>query len=212
MDYSTPGFSVLQCLPEFAQTHVCWVSDAIQPSHPLSPPSPPALNLAPHQDLFQWAGSSHQVAKVLELQHQSFQWILGLVSFRIVWIDLLAVQGTLKSLLQHQSLKASILWCSVFFTVQLSHPYMTTEVILHKKWSPAQGLMAICVHSYTRVFLGWLVWLDQVGGETPHCRQGVFVPRPRLWQRVSVGLSSTQGAKLHNLLKPSASITPTISL
>ena len=67
---------VLHHLLEFAQTHVHWVSDAIQPSHPLLPPLPPALNLSQHQDLFQWVGSSHQVAKVLELQHQSLQWIL----------------------------------------------------------------------------------------------------------------------------------------
>ena len=66
---------VLHYLPEFAQTHVHWVSDAIQPSHPLSPPSSPALSISQHQSLFQWVGSSRQVAKVLELQHQSFQWI-----------------------------------------------------------------------------------------------------------------------------------------
>ena len=109
--------------PEFAQTHVHWVSDAIQPFHPLSPPSPPALNLSQHQGLFQWVGSSHQVAKVLELQlqHQSFQWIFRVDSFRIDWFDLLTVQETLKSLLQHHSLKASALWCSALFIVQLSH-------------------------------------------------------------------------------------------
>ena len=73
----TPGFPVLHYLLEFAKTHVHWVNDAIQPSHPLSSPSPPAFNLSQHQGLFQWAGSSHQVAKVLELQlqHQSFWWI-----------------------------------------------------------------------------------------------------------------------------------------
>ena len=77
MHCSTPGFLVLQYLLEFAQTHVHWVSDVIQPSHPLSPSSPPALNLSQHQGLFLWAGSSHQVAKVLkfQLQQQSFQWI-----------------------------------------------------------------------------------------------------------------------------------------
>ena len=77
MDCSMPGFPVLHHLPEFAQTHVYWVDVAIQPSNPLSSPSPPALNLSQHQGLFQWLGSSHQVAKVLELhlQHQSFQWI-----------------------------------------------------------------------------------------------------------------------------------------
>ena len=77
MSFSTPGVPVLHCLPEFVQIHVYWVSDAIQPSHPLPPTSPLALNLAQHQGLFQWVSSSHQVAKVLELQlqHQSFQWI-----------------------------------------------------------------------------------------------------------------------------------------
>ena len=77
MDCSTPGFLVHHQLPELAQTHVHWVSDAIQPSHPLSTPSPSAFNLSQHQGLFQWVSSSHQVAKVLELQlqHQSFQWI-----------------------------------------------------------------------------------------------------------------------------------------
>ena len=77
IDCSMPGFSVLHYLPELAQTHVHWVSDAIQASHPPSPPSPLALNLSQRQGLLQWVSSSHQVAKVLELQlqHQSFQWI-----------------------------------------------------------------------------------------------------------------------------------------
>ena len=77
MACSMPGFPVLHYLPEFTQTHVHWISDAIQPSHSLSSPSPSAFNLSKHQDLFQWVGSLHQMAKVLEfqLQHQSFQWI-----------------------------------------------------------------------------------------------------------------------------------------
>ena len=75
--YSTPGFPVLHYLPVFTQIYVHWISDVIRPSHPLSPPSPFAFNLSQHQGLFQWVGSSHEVAKVLELQfqHQSFQWI-----------------------------------------------------------------------------------------------------------------------------------------
>ena len=123
MDCSTPGLPVHhQLLLESTQTHVHWVSDVIQPSHPLLSPSPPDLNLSQHQDLCKWVISSHQVAKVLEiqLQHQSFH--SGLISFRIDWFDL-AVQGTLKSLLQHHSLKASILQCSIFFMVQLQHDY-----------------------------------------------------------------------------------------
>ena len=76
MDRSMPGLPVHHQLPEFTQTHVHWVGDAIQPSHPLSSPSPPAFNLSQHQGLFKWVSSSHQVAKILEfqLQHQSFQW------------------------------------------------------------------------------------------------------------------------------------------
>ena len=77
MDCSTPGLPVHHQLPEFTETHVHWVRDAIKPSHPLSSPSPPALNLSQHQGLSKWVSSSHQVAKVLafQLQHQSFQWI-----------------------------------------------------------------------------------------------------------------------------------------
>ena len=96
-------------------THVHWVSDAIQPSHPLSSPSPPTFNLSQLQGLFHTVSSLHQVAKVLEfhLQHQSF-----LSIFRVDWFDLFAVQGTLKSLLQHHSSKASILHYSAFLMVQ----------------------------------------------------------------------------------------------
>ena len=75
MNCRTPGFPVLHYLPEFAQTRVHWVGDAIQPSHPLSSPSPPALDLSQHQGLFHWVSASHQVAKVLELQQQSFPWL-----------------------------------------------------------------------------------------------------------------------------------------
>ena len=94
----------------------------------LSPLSPPALSLSQHRGNFQSVGSLNQAAKVLELQlqHQSFQWIFRIDFFRIDWYDLLAVQELLKSLLRHQSLKASILWHSAFFMIQLSHPYMTT--------------------------------------------------------------------------------------
>ena len=115
MNCSTPGLSVHHQLPEPTQTHVHWISDAIQPSHLLSSRSP-TFNFSQHQCLFQWVCSSHHVAKVLEFQfqHQSFQYS-GLISFRIDWLDLLAVQGTLKSLPQHHSSKASVLLHSDFF-------------------------------------------------------------------------------------------------
>ena len=85
MECSMPDFPVLHHLPESAQTHVHWVGDAIQASHSLSPPSSPALSLSQHQGLFQLVGSSHQVAKVLDLQYQSFQWIFR-VDFLYGWL------------------------------------------------------------------------------------------------------------------------------
>ena len=123
-----PGFPVHHQLLEFTQTHVHWVGNAIQPSHPLSPPSPPIFNLSQHQGLFKWVCSLHQGAKFW-----SFGFSISpsneysrLISFRMDWLDLLVAQGTLKSLLQHHSSKASILQHSAFFIVQLSHPYKTT--------------------------------------------------------------------------------------
>ena len=109
--------------------HVHRVGDATQPSHPLLSPYPPAFHLSQHQSLFTMTSSSHQVPKVLQfqLQHQSFQWIFRWVIFRIDWFDLLTVQGTIKSLLQYHSSKASILQCSAFFMVQLSHPFIPTR-------------------------------------------------------------------------------------
>ena len=144
MNGSTPGLPGHHQLLESTSTRVHWVSDAIQPSQPLSSSSPPAFNLSQHQGLFKLVGSLHQVTKVLEfqLQHQSFQWTPRMISFRMDWLDLLAVQGTLKSL-QHHSSKASILRRSAFFIVQFSHPYLTTgknialtrNTLAHSNWS-----------------------------------------------------------------------------
>ena len=128
MDGSTPGLPVHHQLPEFTQTHVHRVSDAIQPSHPLSPlfllpPIPPSIRVFANESTLhmRWPKYwSFSFSIIPSKEH------LGLISFRMDWLDLLAVQGTLKSLLQHHSSKASTLRCSAFFTVQLSHPYMTT--------------------------------------------------------------------------------------
>ena len=132
MDYSTPGLPVHHQLPEFIQTHFHWVGDAMQPSHLLLSPSPPAFNLSQHQGLFQWVSYLHRVAKVLEfqLQHQSFQGIFRTDFFRMDRLDLLAVQGTLKSLLQKHSSKPSVLWCSAFFyspTLTSTHDYWKNQ-------------------------------------------------------------------------------------
>ena len=152
MNHSMPGLPVHHQLPEFTQTHVHQVGDAIQPSHPLSSPFPPAPNPSEHQGLFQWVNSSHEVAKVLEFQLQlsPSNEHPGLISFRMDWLDLLAVQGTLKSLLQHQSSKASIFRRSAFFTIQLSHPYMTTgKTIAWTRWNFVGKVMSLLfnVHS-----------------------------------------------------------------
>ena len=121
-------FPVLHCLLQFAQTHVHWFSDAIQTSYPLLALSLPALNHSQHQGPFQWAGSSYHVVKVLDpqLQHQSFRWIFR-VDFLwdwLVWSPCCPRDS--KSLLQHCSLKASVLWHSAFFMVHLSHICMIT--------------------------------------------------------------------------------------
>ena len=128
MNRRTPGLPVHHHIPEFTQTHVNQVSDAIQPSHPLSSPSPPAP-IPPSIRVF----SSESTRRMGWPEYWNFSFsiihskeIPGLISFRMDWLDLLAVQGTLKSLLQHHSSNASILWRSAFFTVQLSHPYITT--------------------------------------------------------------------------------------
>ena len=128
MDCSTPGFPIHHQLLELAQTHVPGVGDAIQPSHPLSSPSPPAFNF-PRIRVF----SNESVLHIRWPKYWSFSFTIspsnehsGLISFRMDWLDLLVVQGTLKSLLQHHNSKASVLRCSAFFIVQLSHPYMTS--------------------------------------------------------------------------------------
>ena len=119
--FATPWISACQASLSITnfQTHVHRVSDAIQPSHPLSILSPPALNPSQHHSLFQWVNSSHEVAKVLSFSFSIIpsKEIPGLISFRMDWLDLLAVQGTLKSLLQHHSSNPSILQRSAFFTV-----------------------------------------------------------------------------------------------
>ena len=124
MDCGTQGFPVHHQLPEFTQTHVHWVGDAIQKSHPLLSPSPPP-SIFPSIRVF----SNKSVLCIRWPKYWSFSFNISpfneysrLISFRMDWLDLLAVQGTLKSLLQHHNSKASILWHSIFFIVQLSHP------------------------------------------------------------------------------------------
>ena len=129
MDCSTPGFPVHNQLPELTQTHVQRVTDAIQPSHPLSSPSLPAL-IFPSIRVF----SKESVLHIrwpkywsFSLSISTFSEYSGLISFRMDWLDVFAIQGTLKSLLQHHSSKASVLRFTAFFMVQLSQSYMILE-------------------------------------------------------------------------------------
>ena len=154
MDCSTPGLPVQHQLPELAQTHIYWVGDAIQPSHCLSSPSPPAFNPSQHQGLFQWVSSSpmYWIFSICPSNEYS-----GLISFRIDWFELLAVQGTLKSLLQYHSSKASILQHLALFIVQLSHPYMTIgETIGLTRWTFISKVMSLVFNMLSRLVMIFL--------------------------------------------------------
>ena len=137
MNRSTPGLPIHNQLPEFTQTHVHRVSDAISHLNPLLSPYASAPNPSQHQSLFQWVifawgGQSTGGSALASFLPK----IPGLISFRMYLLDLLAVQGTLKSLLQHHSSKASILRHSAFFTVHRSHPYMTPgKTIALTRWT-----------------------------------------------------------------------------
>ena len=159
MNRRMPGFTVHNQLPgvhpnscPLSQWRHLTISSSVVPfsSH---------LQSFPASGSFQWGSSSHQVARVLEfqLQHQSFQWISGLLSFRIDWFDLHAVQGTLESLLQHYSLKALILQCSAFFMVQLSHPYVTTgKTIALTRWTFVGLVMSLLFNMLSRFIIAFL--------------------------------------------------------
>ena len=158
MNHSTAGLPAHQQLP--VSTHVHRVSDAIQPSHSLSspflllPPIPPSIKVFSNESTLcmkwpkYWSFS-------FSISHSSEH--PGLISFRMDWLDLLAVQGTLKSLLQHHNLKASILWCSAFFTVQLSHPYMTTgKTIALTRCTFLGKVMSLLLNMLSRLVIAFL--------------------------------------------------------
>ena len=159
MDCSTPGLLVHHWLPEFTQTYVRWVSDANQPSHPLSFPSPPAFNHSQNQGL-----SNESVLCIRWPKYWSFCFSLspsneyaGLISFRMDWLDILAVKGTLKSLDKHHTSKASIFQLSAFFIVQLSHPYATTwKTIALTTWTFVGKVMSLLFNTLSRFVKAFL--------------------------------------------------------
>ena len=155
MPHSMPGFPVLHYLPEPAQTPVYWVGDVIQAYHPLIPASSPA-SIFPSIRVF----SSELTLHIRWLKYWSFSFSINLsneysrlISFRIYWFDLLAIQGTLKSLLQHHNLKASVLWHSAFFMVQLSHLYITTVKTIAKSFFASDRLCYAMLSHFSRVRL-----------------------------------------------------------
>ena len=164
MDCSMPGFPVHLILPELIQTHVHWVGDAIQPSHPLSSPSPPALNLSQHQGLFKWVSSLHQVTNGLEfqLQHQSFQWTLRTDLLYDGLVRSPCSPRDSQSLLQQYSSAALILQHSAFFIVQLSHPYMTTgKTIALTRRTFVDKVMPLLLNMLSRLVMTFLPRSDQ---------------------------------------------------
>ena len=158
IDCSTPGFPVHHQPSEFTQTHVHQLGDAIQPSHPL-------LSLL-LRSVFPSIGafSSESVLRIRWPKYWSLGFSIspsnehpGLISFRKDWLDLLAVQGTLKSLLQHHSSKASSLWCSAFFIVQLSHPYLTTgKTKALTRWTFVGKVMSLLFNMLSRLVIAFL--------------------------------------------------------
>ena len=161
MEWSKSGLPVHHQLPEFTQTQVHWLGDAIQPSHPLSSPSPPAFNLSPASGSFQMSqfasgGQSIGVSASILVLPMNIQDGFPLEN-RKDCLDLLAVQGTLKSRLQYHSSKASILQCSAFFAVQLSHPYMTTgKTIAMTRWTFFGKVMSLLFNVLSRLVTTFL--------------------------------------------------------
>ena len=153
------GLHVLHQLLELTQTHVHWVGDAIQQSHPLLSASPPTFNF-PSIRIF----SNESVLHIRWPKYWRFCFSIspskdhsGWISFRMDWLDLLAVQGTLKNLLQHHSSKASILWHSAFFIGQLSHPYMTTgKTIVLNRWTFFGKVMSLLFNMQSRLVITFL--------------------------------------------------------
>ena len=194
MDCSTPCFPVLHYLPESAQTHVHRVCKAIQSSHLLSSPYPPAFNLSQHQGF-----SNESVLRIRWPKYWSFSFSIsssdeysGLISFMMDWLDLLTIQGTLKSLSQYHSSKASILWCSAFFMVQLSHPYMTTgKTIAVTRWTFVGKMMSLLFNTLSRFVITflprskrlWISWLQSPSSVILEPKKIKFVTSPiTLWQ------------------------------
>ena len=187
MDCRMPGFPIYHQVPELAQTHVHWIGDAIQASHLLSSPFPPAFKIFPSIKVF----SNESVLCIRWPKYWSFSFSIspsseysGLISFRMDWLDLLAVQGTLKSLLQHHNSKASILWHLAFFIIQLSHPYITTgKTVALTRWTFVSKVMSLLFNTLSRFVIAflprskhlWISWLQSPPAVILEPKHSLFV-------------------------------------
>ena len=206
MDCSTPGLPVHHHLPEFTQTHVHLVGDAIQPSHPLSSPAPTAPN-PPSIRVF----SNESTLHMRRLKYWSFSFSIisskehpGLISFRMDWLDILAGQGTLKSLLQHHSSKTSILQCSDFFTVQLSHPYMITgKTIALTRWNFVSKVMSLLLNMLSRLVITFLPRSKRLLISWLQSPSAVILEPPKI---KSDAVSTVSPSISHEVMRPDAMI------
>ena len=156
MNCSMPGFPVFHHVLELVQTHVHWVGDATIPSHPLLllPSIFPSIRVFSNESALHIRWPTYWSFSFSSSPSNEYS---GLISFRIDLLDLLAVQGTLKSLIQHHSSKASILWRSAFFTVQLSHPCMTTgKIIALTRWTFVAKVMSLLLNMLSRLVITFL--------------------------------------------------------
>ena len=161
MDYSMPGLSVHHQLPEFTQTQVHWVTDAIQPSHLilcrplfLLPSIFPSIRVFSKESVLPIRWPKYWSCSFSISSSNEYS---GLISFRMAWLDLLEVQGSLKSLFQHHSSKATILQCSAFFIIQIWHPYMTTEkTIALNRWTSVGKVISLLFNMLSRLVIAFL--------------------------------------------------------
>ena len=203
MNCSMPGLPVQHQLPEFTQTHVLWVRDAIQPSHPLSFPSPPTFNLR--------VFSNESGLHIRWPKYWSFSFnislsseYLGVISFRMDWLNLLAVQGTLKSLLQYHNSEASVLQHSAFFIVQLSHPYMATgKTIALTRWKFVGKGMSLLFNMLSRLIIAFLPRSKHLLISWLQSPSAVILEPPKI---KSVTVSIVSPSICHEVMGPDAMI------
>ena len=203
MNHSKPGLTVYHQLPEFTQTHVHWVNDAIQPFHPLLSPSPPAFNLSQHQGLFKWVSSSHQVAKKLEfqIQQQSYQWTLRTDLLKMDWLDLLAVQGLSRvfyntTVQKHQFLVLSFLYSPTLTSI---HDYWKNHSF--PRWTFVGKIMSLLFNMLSSLVITFLPRSKSLLISWLQSPSAVILepPKNKVWYCFPIYFPWSDGARCHDL-------------